>query len=123
MNIILFIMRLSYISVFIFVFLLFNVYAGPDLGDGGLSPDLGGTGIPDASIPDISPSGTVNLYEVILMDVMPLTIVLLMISAAIYSLGYMASKFLNNDKMRKRVETEIYQSFATALILFLYTSL
>jgi ABC-type multidrug transport system fused ATPase/permease subunit len=123
MNIILFIMRLSYISVFIFVFLLFNVYAGPDLGDGGLSPDLGGTGIPDASIPDISPSGTVNLYEVILMDVMPLTIVLLMISAAIYSLGYMASKFLNNDKMRKRVETEIYQSFATALILFLSVSL
>jgi len=116
-------MRISYISVFIFVFLLFNVYAGPDLGDGGLSPDLGGTGIPDTNIPGFSPSGTVNLYEIILMDVMPLTIALLMISAAIYSLGYMASKFLNNDKMRKRVETEIYQSFATALILFLAVSL
>ncbi len=83
--------------------------------------------VPDPNLGNLqgatNPAGTVNLYDSIMKDVMPLTIILLMISAGIYALGFMASKFLNNDKLRKRVEVEIYQAFATAVILFLAVSL
>lgn len=64
----------------------------------------------------------VDVYTSIMMDTIPITMVLLLISASIYALAYMASKFLNNDKLRKWVEGEIHQAFATALFLFLAVS-
>ncbi len=60
-----------------------------------------------------------DVYTSIMVSTIPITIILLLISAGIYALVYMASKFLNNDKLRKWVEGEIHQSFATAVFLFL----
>jgi len=60
----------------------------------------------------------VDVFSSMMLDVIPITIILLSISASIYALAYMLSKFLNNDKLRKWTETEIHQSFATACLLF-----
>lgn len=60
-----------------------------------------------------------DVYTSIMVSTIPITMILLVISAGIYALVYMASKFLNNDKLRKWVEGEIHQSFATAVFLFL----
>lgn len=57
-------------------------------------------------------------YESIMADAMVYTTALLLVSAGIYALTYMVSKFLNNDKLRKWTESEIYESFATAMFLF-----
>ena len=60
----------------------------------------------------------VDVFSSMMLDVVPITIILLLISASIYALAYMLSKFLNNDQLRKWTETEIHQSFATACLLF-----
>jgi hypothetical protein len=60
-----------------------------------------------------------DVYTSIMVSAIPITVVLLLISASMYAIVYMASKFFGNDKLRKWVEGEIHQSFSTALFLFL----
>jgi hypothetical protein len=60
-----------------------------------------------------------DVYTSIMTTTIPITVALLLISASIYALVYMVSKFFGNDKLRKWVEGEFHQSFATALFLFL----
>lgn len=60
----------------------------------------------------------VDVFTSVIGDVVPITVLLLLISASIYAITYMVSKILNNEQLRKWTETEIYQSFATASILF-----
>ncbi len=60
-----------------------------------------------------------DVYASMMTTTIPITIALLLISAGIYALVYMISKFFNNDKLRRWVEGEFHQAFATALFLFL----
>jgi hypothetical protein len=64
----------------------------------------------------------VDVFVSMMEDVVPITVALLLLSASFYALTYMISKILNNDKLRQWTETEIHQTFATAVILFFAAS-
>lgn len=64
----------------------------------------------------------VDVFASMMTDVIPITISLLLLSASFYAITYMVSKILDNEKLRKWTETEIHQTFATAVILFFAAS-
>lgn len=65
----------------------------------------------------------VNPLGGMMADAYPLAGVLLLITASLLALLYMASVILNHRKLRSWIYNEAFQAFATALFLFLATGL